>query len=196
MRCFSRAIKRAEIDIWYTEGYNPRPYMNFSLPLSLGTESLCETLDIRTNDEMPFDEIKERLNAVLPVGIRITKCAPPVNKTEKIGFADYEVYITAKDSGSVCGFIKSKLESEEILVEKKAKQGKKRIIKEVNIRPNIKSYELTKDENQIKLSMTLCAGAQNNTNTTLLLGAILPEDVDSVRIIKTKMFTDEMKEFE
>ena len=46
-RVFSRAFSRAKINLWYTEGFNPRPYMSFSLPLSLGVESLCENVDIR-----------------------------------------------------------------------------------------------------------------------------------------------------
>ena len=49
-RVFSRALSRARINLWYTEGFNPHPYMSFSLPLSLGVESLCENVDIRIVD--------------------------------------------------------------------------------------------------------------------------------------------------
>ena len=48
-RAMSRALKRAGIPLWYTEGFNPHPYMSFSLPLSLGVESLCESVDLRQN---------------------------------------------------------------------------------------------------------------------------------------------------
>ena len=51
-RAMSRAFKRAEIPLWYTEGFNPHPYMSFSLPLSLGVESLCESVDIRLIDSI------------------------------------------------------------------------------------------------------------------------------------------------
>lgn len=198
MRCFSRAIKRAKIDIWYTEGYNPRPYMNFSLPLNLGTESLCETLDIRTNDEMPFEEIKCRLNSVLPEGIKITACAAPVHKAEEICFADYEISFDCSDAEKALKYISERLEGEEILVEKKAKQGRKRILKQVNIRENIKSYELTQKGKVLKLSMNVCAGMKNNTNITLLVDALTKEikdSVESVRVVKRKMYTQDMKEF-
>ena len=46
-RCMQRALRRAEIPVWYTEGFNPHPYTTFALPLSLGYESLCETMDLR-----------------------------------------------------------------------------------------------------------------------------------------------------
>ena len=35
-RCLSRAFARTDIPVWYTEGFNPRIYMTFALPLSLG----------------------------------------------------------------------------------------------------------------------------------------------------------------
>ena len=36
MRNFERAMRRADIPFWYTEGFNPRPFLTFALPLSLG----------------------------------------------------------------------------------------------------------------------------------------------------------------
>ncbi|MBR3737453.1 MAG: TIGR03936 family radical SAM-associated protein, partial [Eubacterium sp.] len=57
-RAFQRAFSRAKINLWYTEGFNPHPYMSFSLPLSLGVESLCENVDIRIiDDSADYSEI-------------------------------------------------------------------------------------------------------------------------------------------
>ena len=56
-RAMSRALKRAGIPLWYTEGFNPHPYMSFSLPLSLGVESLCESVDLRITGEITNKEI-------------------------------------------------------------------------------------------------------------------------------------------
>ena len=38
MRTMTRAIRRSRIPLWYTEGFNPHPYMTFALPLSLGMQ--------------------------------------------------------------------------------------------------------------------------------------------------------------
>ena len=46
-RCFQRALQRAGLSVWYTEGFNPHSYLTFTLPLSLGYESLCESMDKR-----------------------------------------------------------------------------------------------------------------------------------------------------
>ena len=56
-RCFSRAVIRARLPLWYTEGFNPKPYLNFLAPLPLGQVGLLEPLDIRIVGEITFEEI-------------------------------------------------------------------------------------------------------------------------------------------
>ena len=97
-RCMKRALRRAGIPVWYTEGFNPHVYMTFALPISLGFESLCETMDIRLTQPMSLEEIKERLNRVLPEGITavsythldkqqsLSYHSRPYLKTEILGF--------------------------------------------------------------------------------------------------------------
>ena len=41
-RFMSRLITKANIPVWYTEGFNQHLYMNFAVPLSLGFEGLYE----------------------------------------------------------------------------------------------------------------------------------------------------------
>ena len=94
MRCMTRAIKRAAIPAWYTEGFNPHLFITFALPLTLGVESLCESMDIRLTEEMGFEEVKNRLNVNLPDGIRITNVAAPVYKANDIAFAEYKIRST------------------------------------------------------------------------------------------------------
>ena len=68
VRAMTRAVRRADIPLWYTEGFNRHPYLTFASPLSLGYEGLRETMDIRMADDFPYDELAARLNAVLPEG--------------------------------------------------------------------------------------------------------------------------------
>ena len=46
-RTFNRIIVRACIPVWYTQGFNPHIKLVFSTPLSVGSESICEYLDIK-----------------------------------------------------------------------------------------------------------------------------------------------------
>ena len=43
---------RSRLPLKYTEGFNPKPKMVFAAPLSIGTESLCEFLDIKLRERI------------------------------------------------------------------------------------------------------------------------------------------------
>ncbi|MBR5448630.1 MAG: TIGR03936 family radical SAM-associated protein, partial [Clostridia bacterium] len=63
VRTMNKIIVRAGLPLWYTEGFNPKPKMIFAAPLSIGTESLCEFMDLRLIDDIPPEEAMARLNA-------------------------------------------------------------------------------------------------------------------------------------
>jgi len=50
-RVFERAIHRAEIPVVYSQGFTPRPRLQFGLALANGYESDAEYLDIEIDDE-------------------------------------------------------------------------------------------------------------------------------------------------
>lgn len=199
MRCFSRAVKRARLNIWYTEGFNPHAFMTFSLPLSLGTESFCESVDIRMLDETPLDEIKDRLNETLPPDIRITKVAEPVHKADEIAFAEFEIRLNTDNPEKVKASVEEKISASEIIVEKKAKQGRKKVLKPVDIKGNIHSYELETGEKYVLLKIIISAGTKTNINPSLLIDAVtadVKDDIESVDIKKNKMLLEDLTQFE
>ncbi len=199
MRCFSRAVKRARLNIWYTEGFNPHAFMTFSLPLSLGTESFCESVDIRMLDETPLDEIKDKLNETLPPDIRITKVAEPVHKADEIAFAEFEIRLNTDNPEKVKASVEEKISADEIIVEKKAKQGRKKVLKPVDIKGNIHSYELETGEKYVLLKIIISAGTKTNINPSLLIDAVTAEvkdDIESVDIKKNKMLLEDLTQFE
>ena len=62
VRTMHTIIVRAGLPLWYTEGFNPKPKMIFAAPLSIGTESVCEFMDVKLIDDMPAEEVMRRLN--------------------------------------------------------------------------------------------------------------------------------------
>lgn len=198
MRCFSRAIKRAGISIWYTEGFNPRPFMTFSLPLSLGTESYCESVDVRITDSMTDGEIVERLNGVIPTGISVTAACEPVYKADEIRWGRFSVTLVTEETDKVLSSVQSKLSADEIIVEKMGKKGGKKVLKQIDIKGDIRSYELCKCENGVKMTLVISTGMRNNINPSLLLDAVtedVKELIEAVDIVKEKMYLDDMTEF-
>ena len=114
-RAMSRALKRAGIPLWYTEGFNPHPYMSFSLPLSLGVESLCESVDLRITGEITNKEIKDRLNSVLPEDLKIVDVYDDFRDNSEIVYSDYVYKFEFADNDLALEKIKNVLSSDEIL---------------------------------------------------------------------------------
>ena len=156
-RAMSRALKRAGIPLWYTEGFNPHPYMSFSLPLSLGVESLCESVDLRITGEITNKEIKDRLNSVLPEDLKIVDVYDDFRDNSEIVYSDYVYKFEFADNDLALEKIKNVLSSDEILALKKGKQGRKRVMKETNIKSFIDKYSISIRNDVIVLNIRLLA---------------------------------------
>ena len=70
-RVFERAIRRAGINMSYTEGFNPRPKISFGFALAVGTEGEREYVDIDIQRDMDLGEVLARIQEQLPPGIRL-----------------------------------------------------------------------------------------------------------------------------
>lgn len=174
MRCMQRAVARADLPVWYTEGFNPHIYLTFSLPLSLGYESESEIMDFRlVDDGYPLDEVTSRLNRSLPPDIRVVRTATPVNKPEGIAAAIYEIKASASDcSSSALGkAFRTFMEQKEILVEKRVKKGARKIMKEIDIRPLCELLSCKENGDNLLIRLKTAAGIQTNLNPSLLLEA-------------------------
>ena len=169
----SRALIRAQIPLWYTEGVNPHPYMSFSLPLSLGGESLCESVDLRIIGDITNDEIKNRLNNVLPQDIKIVDVYDDFRDNSEIVYSDYVYKFEFKDNEAAFEKIKNVLSSDEIIALKKGKQGRKRVMKETNIKSFIDKYTISIRNDVIVLNIRLLAGPKKNLNPSLLFDTII-----------------------
>jgi radical SAM family uncharacterized protein/radical SAM-linked protein len=68
---FSRAVARARIPIRFSQGFHPHPKFSFATALSVGVESWAEYMDMEIAAGYGADQVKERLNTVLPEGMEI-----------------------------------------------------------------------------------------------------------------------------
>ena len=102
MRYFQKACRRAKIDVVYTEGLSPHMSMSFALPLGVGMTSDSEYVDVDFVQELPGDEIVDRLNRSVPEGIHFTDARQiPVGKAYKgmtlAARADYTLKMNERD---------------------------------------------------------------------------------------------------
>lgn len=197
VRCITRAMKRANVPVWFTEGFNPHAFLTFAMPLSLGVESYCETVDFRLLENVDLTELTERLNNALPADITVKRIATPVFSAADIRYAEYEIVFNNPDE-LLLQNAHSMLSSEEIIVPKKVKQGRKKVEKEVNIKEHIRTYELIEKDGKLILKTVLSSGNTVNINPSLLIGALTKDtntDSQDVDIIKLKSYTENMEIF-
>ena len=197
VRCITRAMKRANVPIWFTEGFNPHAFLTFAMPLSLGFESLCETVDFRLMEEVDLNELKERLNKALPVDITVKEIYVYETSANDIRWAEYKIIFNNPDN-LLLGQAEMILSSEEIMVLKKSKKGRNKVEKEVNIKEHIKSFDLTEDNGKLVLNTVLSSGTSININPMLLIGALVKDtetDEQDVDIIKVESYTEKMEIF-
>jgi radical SAM-linked protein len=156
-RTMQRALKRAKLPVWETEGFNPHVYITFALPLSLGIESICESFDIKVIREISLDKIREKLNAVLTEDLQIYYIAEPVYKHIQIQKAEYEIIIDNAEKFTEF------LNQNKIIVTKKTKKGEAQI----DLKPLIELKEIEGE----KVILRLPAGTEFNVNPMQAISA-------------------------
>ena len=71
MRLFMRALRRADLPVKITEGFNPHPKLSIKRALKLGVESENEEASVVLKESVEPQEFRERLQEQLPKGIKI-----------------------------------------------------------------------------------------------------------------------------
>jgi radical SAM family uncharacterized protein/radical SAM-linked protein len=74
-RVLARLFRRAGVPVAYSQGFHPKPVMEFGPALSLGVPSLGEVFDVAIEHELAADELRSRLCEVAPPGLEITSAA-------------------------------------------------------------------------------------------------------------------------
>ncbi len=75
-RLFERALRRANLPLRYTQGFNKRIRLNLASALPLGFISNAEVLDFWLDATMDSQEISRKLQGALPAEIRIIGLNP------------------------------------------------------------------------------------------------------------------------
>jgi len=171
MRYFQKAMRRAEIDIAYSEGFSPHQVMSFAAPLGVGLTSEGEYLDIEVGMCLSSADAINRLNAVMVDGMKVLtfKKLPDDsgNAMSIVAAADYRVMFREGISLVPDVELEAKLAEfynrNEIVILKKTKKSEK----EVDIKPMV--YSLSAKDGVI--SMQLATGSVNNLKPELLMEA-------------------------
>ncbi len=199
-RLWSRALVRAGIPLWYTQGFNPHAKMVFALPLPVGVESRCELLDVRIDREIPCEDIKELLNSELTDELCVLDVYYPQSKFADISSAEYNIELSSINaSESLVEKINDFFASDEILMVKHTKSGEK----EINIARLIHSFRAEyRQDGVIAMNTKLSAGTESLNPEFLInalrkYGVLAPASLteESYSIVRTKVYNINGEEY-
>ncbi len=196
-RTMQRAMKRSKLPVWYSQGYNPRIYLNFPLALSLGVESITEFMDFEIVEEMPYEEMLEVLNKVLPEGIHFISMAAPVYKNKEIAFAEYslEFYSQELSPKEVSEKFRNFISCDTIEAEKHSK-AKGAVL--IDIKPYVKISDEKASEKSFNVNVVLPAGMELNINSNVFSDSFIKYsgiDFNKISAKRTKILTKNCEEF-
>ena len=169
-RAMIRALRRAMVPVWYTEGFNRHPYVTFAAPLSLGYEGLAESMDLRLEEDLPMNELVSRLNAVMPEGLIVTGADEAVMKPGDLQAARYRLTFSCDAEA-----LQNLLQQDSICVEKRTKKGG---TKTVDLKPALQDMTVSAKDAGTQLEVTLPCGSADNLNPGLLLTALQQQTGD------------------
>ena len=170
MRYFQKALRRADIDIKFTEGMSPHMIMSFAAPLGVGLTSVGEYVDIELRTPITTEKALEQLNKVMVEGMEILDFRQiEEGKAGKamslVAAADYTVTFRKGCAprgdwqSDLSGFFAQK----SIVVTKETKKG----VSEVDIRPMI--YQMSVNAGVV--TMQLATGSAANLKPELVMEA-------------------------
>ena len=199
VRTMHKVIVRAKLPLWYTEGFNPKPKMIFAAPLSIGTESVCEFMDLRMNEYIDPSEAMARINANMTDEMQIVEAYYPESKFTDLKWMSYRMTIRTLDLTDElvekCNLV---LSAPSVEVQKKNSD------KTTDIRPLIKSASAVKDGDVMVINTVLSADPSAFLNPEYVIkalrdnaGILSASDLtkESYEIMRLNAYFEDMSEF-
>lgn len=164
MRCLERMLRRAELPIRSTEGFNPRPKMTFALSLGLGIEGCAEIVELEMNEELPAEEVQARLARQAPVGFEIVSCQRiDAKRSVQVRQLKYRVAVPAERRAELPERIGRLLSEEHCWVDRTRPRPKR-----LDLRPSLCRLAVEADALEMDLAVVPAGTARPDEILTLL----------------------------
>lgn len=183
MRYFQKAMRRAEIDICYSEGFSPHQIMSFAAPLGVGITSDGEYLDIEVHSTRSTAESIQVLNDTMVEGVEVTGYVklPDNARTAMsiVAAADYDLYFKEGYEVPVSleqfreGLLDFFVRPEEVLITKQTKKSEKVMdLKQLVYEFQVESKVREDGEEVPSFYLMLSTGSSDNLKPELVLEAL------------------------
>lgn len=169
VRTMNKIIVRSGLPLYYTEGFNPKPKMVFAAPLSIGTESHAEFMDLRLKDRVDPALAMAALNANMTDEMQVVEAYYPETKFTEMKWLSYEMNIFCDNaSDELAERCNEILSGERLEVLKSTKSGEKI----VDIRPLVRSASVVYTDGALKINCVLSADPSCFLNPEYVVDAL------------------------
>ena len=186
-RTWERTLRRAQVPLAYSQGFNPRPKMNQSPALPLGCTSECEAVDIWLEEERAPDSILHDVERLAPQGLHIQSVQQvdpraPSMQSQVIA-SEYDVILDPSPSHvDLQSSIQAVLEAKKLPRHRKGK--------DYDLRPLIESLEIAHHEDGRPILRMILSAREGATGRPEEVIASLGLDPTYARINRTKLILD------
>jgi radical SAM-linked protein len=184
MRVFERMLRRAELPLHRSQGFNPRPRMVFALSLPLGVVGREEVLELELRQELPVAEIQDRLTRQAPSGLEILSvCRIDPKASAQVRSLSYAVEVPPERVSVLTERIAAVLAAAECPWDR-TRQPKRRI----DLRPWIRDLRLNPPDNArpSTLEMDLWLTAAGTARPEEVLGLLGLADLTDAGAVLTR----------
>lgn len=184
MRTIQRIIRRSELPVEYSRGFNPHMSLSIAQPLSVGLYSDGEYLDLVLTEVIEEEEVIKRLNEASTTTIKFLN-ASSVEIFENVkrlpqamallDGARYTVKVKLLSEDNVTEQIAETLNESKWEIIKKSKKGEKL----ADIKPLVKEFKYWIKDGELVLNVLIATGSRENLSADLLV-RYLKEKVENI----------------
>ena len=124
VRTFERLFRRAGLQLGMSEGFHPKARMSFPSALGLGIAGLAEVMEFELAEQLPAEQLRERLAAQTPAGLTLTELqlVAPGQRKAQIRRATYQMLIPDSRHASLLASIARLSEQPECWIARESRQ--------------------------------------------------------------------------
>lgn len=167
MHTWERVIRRSQLPLAFSQGFNPHPKINFASALAVGTTSDSEYMDMELTADLPLEQVKQELDRAMPPAFEVTAMKVVTGKVPSlmsiIERGRYQLrleFVEEVTQQQLEDAIEKFWKREEIIIYRYKKNSKDK--KAVNIRPGVYEMKLTADGRYAVLDILVQSGNEGN----------------------------------
>ncbi len=197
MHTWERLIRRSQLPLAFSQGFNPHPKMNFASACALGTTSDGEYMDMELTKDMSLEEVKQALDRAMPPAFEVTQLKVVKGKVPSLMSimerAAYQIRIEFVEDVSqeqLDAAIEDFFKRDEVVVYRYKKNSKDK--KPVNIRPGVFEINMEAEGKFAVMHILVQTGNDFNVRpeevTYGLMSAGMPAVLNVVRIHRKGLY--------